>query len=308
MTLLSIFLLLAGAVLAGSYYAYRIGFFVDRKNEADSPMVLGEQYDPYRPRMRQIRDTLVAIPYEKVHITSFDGLRLTGRYYHVSDGAPLDICFHGYRSSPVIDFSGGSEISFRLGHNVLMIEQRAHCESQGHVITFGILERRDLLSWVNYAVERFGTDTNILLYGVSMGGATVLMSADLPLPENVKGIIADCPYANASDIIAQVGKGRGFPAPVTRLLATVGARVFGHFDLHETDAIRAVRETKVPILILHGDDDRFVPCAMSEEVFRANPKMVTRYLVPTAAHGIAYLVDTPFYTQKVCAFMDRCLQ
>lgn len=303
-----VLLIVMAALLGGAYYAYRISFYVDRSNAAESPMVLDEQYDPYRPRMRQIRDHLVAIPYETVHITSFDGLHLTGRYYHVADGAPLDICFHGYRSNPVIDFSGGSEISFSLGHNVLMVEQRAHCTSEGHVITFGILERRDLLSWVQYAVERFGADTRILLYGVSMGGATVLMAADLPLPENVKGIIADCPYAVAADIIVEVGKGMHFPAFVTKVLATVGARVFGHFNLHETDALRAVKATKIPILIIHGDDDRFVPCTMSEKVQQANPKMVTRYLVPTAGHGIAYLVDTPFYTEKACEFIDRCLK
>lgn len=307
MTVLYILLLLMAALLGGAYYAYRISFFVDRNNEADSPMVLSEQYDPYRERMRQIRDTLVAIPYETVRITSFDGLKLTGRYYHVTDGAPLDICFHGYRSNPVIDFSGGSEISFALGHNILMIEQRAHCTSEGHVITFGILERRDLLSWVNYAVDRFGSETKILLYGVSMGGATVLMGSNLPLPENVKAIIADCPYANAADIIAEVGKDQHFPPAVTRLLATLGARVFGHFDLHEMDALRAVKDAKIPILIIHGDDDRFVPCAMSEQVWQANPKMVTRYTIPTAAHGIAYLVDTPFYTEKVCAFLEKHL-
>ena len=302
-----VLLILTTAILGGSYYAYRISFFVDRNNAAESPLVLNEQYDPYRPRMRQIRDNLVALPYETFHITAFDGLRLTGRYYHVADGAPLDICFHGYRSNPVIDFSGGCEISFHLGHNVLMIEERAHCTSEGHVITFGILERRDLLSWVNFAVDRFGKDTKILLYGVSMGGATVLMGANLPLSENVKAIIADCPYASPVDIIAEVGKGRGFPAPVTRLLATVGARVFGHFNLHEMDAVRAVRETKIPILIIHGEDDRIVPCTMSEKVWQSNPKMVTRYTIPAAAHGIAYLVDTPFYTEKVCEFLDKHL-
>ena len=299
--------LLAAALLGGSYYAYRVSFYSDPANTTPGPLVLNEQYEPYRPRMRQIRDTLAAIPYETVHSISFDGLKLTGRYYHTADGAPLDICFHGYRSSTLVDFSGGSEMSFAMGHNILMVEQRAHCTSEGHVITFGILESRDLVSWVQYALERFGNDTKILLYGVSMGGATVLMGAGRPLPENVKGIIADCPYAKAVDIIAEVGKGRHFPPALTKILATIGARVFGHFDLHETDAIRAAKHTKVPILILHGDDDRFVPCSMSEAVRDANPEMVTHYLIPTAAHGIAYLVDTPFYQAKVKEFVDRVL-
>lgn len=300
-------ILLAAALLGGAYYAYRVAFYVDRRKAKTSTLVLNEQYDPYRPRMRQIRDTLVAIPYETVSITSFDGLKLMGRYYHSADGAPLDICFHGYRSSPVTDFSGGSEISFELGHNILMVEQRAHGDSEGNTITFGILERRDLLCWVNYALERFGSDIQIMLYGVSMGGATVLMASNLPLSGNVKGIIADCPYASPPDIIAEVGKEQHFPPAVTKILASLGARLYGGFDLNETDALRAVKETKIPILIIHGDDDRFVPCEMSEQVCHANPQMVTRYTVPTAAHGIAYLVDTPFYKEKVKEFVSKVL-
>ena len=176
--MLILFLLIA-VVLGGSYYAYRSAFYIDRKNLGTPPLNFNEQYDPYRPRMRQIRDTFTAIPYESVSINSFDGLKLMGRYYHVADGAPLDICVHGYKSSPVIDFSGGSEMGFAMGHNMLMLEHRGHCGSEGHVITFGILERYDVASWVDYAVERFGPETKIMLYGVSMGGATVLMASDL---------------------------------------------------------------------------------------------------------------------------------
>ena len=305
--MLILFLLIA-VVLGGSYYAYRSAFYIDRKNLGTPPLNFNEQYDPYRPRMRQIRDTFTAIPYESVSITSFDGLKLMGRYYHVADGAPLDICVHGYKSSPVIDFSGGSEMGFAMGHNMLMLEHRGHCGSEGHVITFGILERYDVASWVDYAVERFGPETKIMLYGVSMGGATVLMASDLPFPENVKGIIADCPYAKAADIIAEVGKAQHFPAPVTKVLAAIGARLFGGFNLFDTDAIQAVKKTKLPILILHGDDDRFVPCEMSLAVRDANPRLVTHYLISTAAHGIAYLVDTPFYQEKVYTFVQQCLK
>jgi len=301
------FLLLA-ALLGGSYYAYRISFYVPKKRQDGIGLSLSSQYDPYRPRMRQIRDNLTAIPYETVTIRSFDGLTLYGRYYHVADGAPLDLCFHGYRSNPVTDFSGGSEMSFAMGHNVLMVEQRAHGRSDGNTITFGILERRDLLCWCDYAISRFGSETQIFLYGVSMGGATVLMASELELPENVKGIIADCPYASPVEIIMEVGKDRHFPPQVTKVLATLGARLFGGFNLMETDSRRAVKHTKVPILILHGGDDRFVPCAMSASVRDANPNMVTHFTIPGAAHGIAYLVDTPFYQEKVTEFLDKCLK
>lgn len=293
-------------LLAGSYYAYRIAFYAPPRDRDQVVKPKNPQYDPYREEMRRLYRLLSERPCEFVSITSRDGLKLSGRYYHVKDGAPLDIGFHGYRSHPFTDFSGGTELSFQMGHNVLLIDQRAHGRSEGKTIGLGIPERLDLLEWVNHAVDRFGEDVKILLYGVSMGGATVLMASDLPLPSNVKGIIADCPYSKALDVILHVGKQRSLPEWLIRPLAILGARIYGGFDILETDAERAVKNTKVPILIIHGEADHYVPCEMSELV-SANPAMVERYTFPGAAHGISYLVDKPRYQSLVKEFIHQII-
>jgi pimeloyl-ACP methyl ester carboxylesterase len=298
--------LAAVILLAGSFFAYKIAFYSPPKNREKVNNPADPQYDPYRPEMKRIYHQLNNRPYERVSIVSDDGLRLEGRYYHVKDGAPLDIGVHGYRSNPVTDFSGGSEMTFQMEHNLLLIEQRAHGKSEGRTITFGILERRDLLCWINYAVERFGPDVKILLYGVSMGGATVLMASELDLPENVKGIIADCPYSSPLDVILHVGKTTAFPQWLIKPFAILSARIFGGFDLLETDAARAVKHTKVPILIVHGDADRYVPCEMSDLV-SVNPAMVQRHTFPGAPHGISYLTDTPRYHKIAGEFIHKVL-
>ena len=136
-------------------------------------------------------------------ITSHDGLKLTGRYYHVSDGGPLEIQCHGYKGNPFVDFAGAWRIAKEAGRNVLLINQRCHGGSEGHTITFGILEKQDVMAWITYANNRFGK-IPMLLNGVSMGAATVLMVAGMELPENVKGIIADCPYDAPANIIKKV--------------------------------------------------------------------------------------------------------
>lgn len=294
-------------ILTGSYYAYRIAFYSPKQNRDQVVKPKDPQYDPYRPEMRRLYQQLSSRPCEFVSIVSRDGLKLSGRYYHVKDGAPLDIGFHGYRSHPLTDFSGGTELSFQMEHNVLLIDQRAHGRSEGSTITFGIRERFDLLDWVDYALSRFGKDVEILIYGVSMGGATVLMASDLNLPENVKGIIADCPFSKPLDVILYVGKSTSFPNWLIKPFALLAARIYGGFDLLETDALRAVQNTKVPILILHGEDDRYVPCEMSEEPSRINPGMVQRFTFPGAAHGISYLTDTPRYHKIVKAFVLKIL-
>lgn len=294
-------------LLIGSYYAYRIAFYSPPKGRDQVVKPKSSQYDPYREEMRRLYHQLNDRPWEHVTILSHDGLKLSGRYYHVKDGAPLDIGFHGYRSHPLTDFSGGTELSFQLGHNVLLVDERAHGRSEGSTISFGILERQDVFSWVNYAIERFGHDVTILIYGVSMGGATVLMASDLDWPANVKGIIADCPYAKPLDVIMHVGRNTSFPNWLIKPFACLGARIWGGFDLLDTDAVEAVKNAKIPILIIHGEDDRYVPCEMSESVARANPQMVKRFTFHGAAHGISYLVDTPRYQQIVKDFLREVI-
>lgn len=298
--------LLAGICLGGAYYAYRIAFYSPVKGRDQFTPVTGEQYDPYRAEMRRIYHQLKNRPCEFVTVTSHDGLTLSGRYYHVRDGAPLDICFHGYRSCALKDFSGGSELSFQMDHNVLLVDQRAHGKSEGRTIAFGIQERQDLLKWVEYAVSRFGAEVKILLYGVSMGGATVLLASELDLPENVKGIVADCPYAAPIEIILHVGKKMPIPSWLIRPFAIWGAKIFGGFDLTETDARKAVKQTSVPILIIHGEADGFVPHEMSD-IVQSNPAMITRYTIPGADHGISYLVDTVKYRDIVTAFVNKVI-
>jgi len=308
MILIILLCLILLLLFGGGYYAYRTAFYSPLRNRDQISSPVDAQYDPYREEMKRIYQVLKERPYEEVTVFSHDGLALSGRYYHTKDGAPLDIGFHGYKSHPLTDFSGGSELSFQLEHNLLLIDQRAHGKSEGRSISFGIQERLDVLSWVSFALNRFGAETKILLYGVSMGASTVLMASGLKLPENVKGIIADCPYASPMEIILDVAEKRKLPFPLWLIkpFVILGAKIYGGFDIQETDVVAAVKNATIPILIIHGEDDRFVPCGMSD-IAELNPDLITRYTFPGAAHGISYLVDRPRYQKIVMDFMERIL-
>lgn len=298
----------AGLSLAGVYGAYRYIFDSPRGNQNDDhAMLLSNLPEADRARAAALIDDLRARAYETVSITSFDGWKLNGRCYHVRDGAPLAILCHGYRGTPVRDFCGGAKLCLDGGINTLLIEQRAHCSSEGHTISFGINERYDCLAWCRYAAERFGSGVPIVLMGISMGAATVLMASELDLPENVRGIIADCPYTSPGAIIGKVGEDMGLPAAGVTLAAALGARLFGHFSLDSASAVSAVRRAKVPILLIHGEDDGFVPCAMGREIAAANPEKIELATFPGAHHGTSYLADTERYTRIVRAFCERVL-
>ena len=292
-----------------SLICYLICFYQsDKKKKETMALPSGEQYKKADKIMKGLMDELTALPYEEVFITSFDGLRLFGKYYHVKDGAPLQIMFHGYRGSAERDFCGGSKLARERDYNALIIDERAHGKSGGHTICFGVKERYDVLSWVNYAVERFGKDTEILLYGVSMGSATVLMASGLDLPENVKGIIADCPFSSPKDIIMKVTRELHLPPKLMFPFIYLGGLIFGRVKISSCTAADEVRKAKIPMLIFHGEDDRFVPHEMSGEIYKANPELVTRLTFPGAGHGLSFIEDFPRYKKAVEDFWDKALK
>jgi len=307
MILLILLIIIMVFLFGGALYAYRIAFYNPPADPDKAPNIEGSIYEPYRDEISRLYQQIQSRDCEPVTIFSDDGLKLFGRYYHVRDGAPVDLCFHGYRSRPFTDFAGGSELSFEMEHNVLLVDQRAHGRSEGRSISFGIRERWDVLSWIDYVLKRFGNETQILLYGVSMGAATVLMASGLELPANVKGIVADCPYSVPMDIILHVGKSNPLPQWLIRPFVILGAKIYGGFDIREADVIEAVKNTKVPILILHGAADDFVPAVMSEQAQLSNPSMIRRETFPGAGHALSYLSDTPRYWNIVHEFVGSVL-
>lgn len=302
-------LLFLGAFFVVLYAVYRVAFGSPSPGQNDIHRILKtDQYEEQREKMLYWIDELNRLPFEQVYITSYDGLQLAARYYHRKDGAPLDIAVHGYRGTALRDFCGGTPLSLKCGHNVLLVDQRAHSLSEGNTITFGIKERYDCLYWAHYAKERFGAETAVFLYGISMGATTVLMAAGLPqLPDTVKGVVADCPYSSPKAIIQKVCRDMHYPPRLTWPFVALAARLFGGFSPTADDAVRAVKRAKVPILLLHGEEDRFVPCGMSEEIQKARADRVARVTFPRAGHGLCYPIDGVRYEQTVCDFVKQCL-
>lgn len=300
-----IFILILAIVLAGSFYAYTVAFYSPTKKRASpSDPLIGAQYEAVSEHLNRICSIMQKYSFEDVSTVSYDGIRLHGRYYHFKDNAPLQILFHGYRSHPYRDSCGGHSLARKLGYNVLVVDQRAHGESDGNTITFGIKERYDCLRWINYANQRFGVNTPIVLSGLSMGAATVLMASDLPLPENVACIIADSPYSSPVSIIEKVCADQHYPVALFRPFIHLGALIFGKFRLSDSTAKDAVRNSRVPILLIHGEADHFVPCDMSLEIAANCASRVEVVTFPDAGHGLSYISDPIRYERAVCRFLE----
>ena len=300
----AVFLILVTLVL--SYLAFKAPFG-GGKYMTDPYEVKREDVRKKVEGMRPHIDFILSHEREEVRIRAKDGTELVADYFHVKDGAPIELGVHGYRSMGPHDLYGGGAEALRAGHNLLLIDQRAHGRSGGRAITFGALESHDVKSWAEYLVGRFGEDTRIILFGMSMGAATVLIASGLDLPRQVKGIIADCPCSYCWDILSSVGKRKGAPVWLFKPFVFLGARLFGKFKIKDTDVRVAVKRASVPILLIHGLSDDFVPAYMSEEIKAANDR-ITIALFKGATHVESYLSDTKRYVKLISEFKKEVLK
>lgn len=290
-------------VLVGCRMCYRKAFYAPpRKKQEGIHLPQGEIYEPYWEDMTAWATEVRNMPFQQFEITSFDGLKLRGRFYEYAPGAPIELMFHGYRGDSERDMPGGVQRCFKLGRSALLIDQRCAGASEGKSITFGINEHRDCLQWVDYVVERFGPDVKIILTGISMGASTVLMAAGKPLPANVIGVIADCGYSSPKEIIQIVIRKMGLPVKPSYPFVKLAARLYGGFKLESYSPMEAVKQATVPIIFIHGQDDDFVPCWMSETMYEACTARKRLLTIPGAGHGLACLADPEGYYQALREF------
>ena len=288
--------------IAVSFAVFIKSYYNGNRKDVTYKVLSGKEYDPFHDQMLDVIKTAVKIPYEEISIISYDNKKLYGRLYLKDPKAPFHIQFNGYRGNGLRDFSGGLQLALQSGGNVILTDQRAHGKSDGSIITFGVKERKDVQSWVKYVSETYG-DVPVYLEGISMGAATVLMSADLPMP-NVKGIVADCPYSSPFGIVSLVAKRLFNSGKFLDPCIIVSAFIFGHFNILSSSALKSVKATKIPILIIHGNADNFVPLQMSRDIRDANPEKVKLVEIEGAPHGLSYLTDTETYKKVLYDFIN----
>lgn len=278
-----IFVVLTAIFLLG-YYFFAIAFV--RNNLIDETSL---QLEKYKEIISKGIDFIENEPCKEVYINSFDGKKLAAKYFYYGKDKSV-ILMHGYRSIAARDFSCAVSMYKAFGFNVLLCDQRSHGKSEGMIITFGIKESYDVKLWADFLNEKF-SQKRILLGGMSMGASTVMLSLGHKLPNTVKAVIADCGFTSACEIIEIVGK-RKFkinPKPLMPFL-NLYCLVFGKFSLFTKSAIDTVKDSNIPVLLVHGKADSFVPFEMSERIHK-NTQNTELLAVEGADHGLSYLVD-----------------
>ncbi len=245
--------------------------------------------------------------YETWQMTSEDGLKLVG-YYIPAKAATTKtaVLAHGY-SGKWVDVGSFARFYYEgLGYNVFMPDNRGHGQSEGNYIGFGWPDRKDYLQWIQKVIGRIGTDAQIVLHGISMGGATVMMVSGENVPEQVKAVIEDCGYTSVYDELSyqlkRMYKLPDFPLmPLTSILT----RIMAGYSFYEASALKQIRKNKLPMLFIHGDEDTFVPIEMVWKLYEVCKTEKEIYIVTGAGHGMAYQTNETEYEKKAAHFVGR---
>lgn len=309
-----VIILAAALIFIGNYF---VNFALVRadtgeKDVAPTSIVTAEdqaEIDRNWQDITQRRDQWLAQSrQEDAGITSADGLALRGEAFYAPESTHRWLlAIHGYNSNKESMRHIASAYGL-AGWNVLTPDMRAHGESEGTYIGMGWLDRQDILLWLDYIIS-LDPEAEIVLHGVSMGAATVMMTAGEDLPENVKGIVEDCGYTSVWDIFAdELSALYRLPSfPILNVTEQV-ARVRAGYGFREASALEQVKKARVPILFIHGSEDNFVHTEMVYPLYDACPTAKDLLVVEGAGHGQAYSKDPELYLETVFSFLEEnCL-
>lgn len=257
----------------------------------------------WRMQAQQAREWMENAAVEAVQIQSEDGLKLSGEAVITDPASHLwVIAVHGYRSSHASMSALASYYGLQ-GWNALMPDLRGCGDSEGDYIGMGWPDRRDMLQWISWILER-DSQAQIVLHGISMGGAAVMMTAGEALPSQVKAIVEDCGYTSVWDIFAdEMDYLFHLPAfPLLNIASGISSFRAG-YSFSEASALKQISGAQVPVLFIHGSEDNFVHTDMVYRVYDACPTEKQLLVVEGAGHGNSFNHAPDTYFETVFGFL-----
>ncbi|HGF7286291.1 prolyl oligopeptidase family serine peptidase [Enterococcus faecium] len=267
----------------------------------------------FYPNTKQLHQTV---------LNKQDGKMMDVYAYYVDQGSDKTVMIHGgFRGN----WNNGIVTEeyndfYKAGYNLLFVDSRATGNSGGDYVTYGQYESDDVLYWINQEV-RERPSQKILLYGGSMGAATMMSVLAKDIPVNVKGIIENCGFASIDEQLRFTYSQTVVPAlppAIKNQLDIIGDQEHEdlfmgllkqyYFDqemhLDPTAALPTIGMSgSLPKLIIHGTADDVVPVSNAQKLYELAGGYKDLLLVEGAGHGKAQEVDHAAYTKHVTDFL-----
>ena len=242
-------------------------------------------------------------PHERLRIRSYDGYLLTAAMYRQTAGHLWVITLHGYTGWKEAMYPNACWY-YRNGFSVLAPDLRCQGESEGDFIGMGWTDRQDLLLWIAQILER-DPEAEIVLHGQSMGASCALLLSGMEeLPRQVKAVVSDCAYTDAMSMFRiKIRDWLHLPAFLFLDGANLMLQLRGGYDLRKASPVTAVENSRIPILYIHGAEDRMISVEMTYELYRNTGSPKELLIVDGAGHTQAMDADPVLYYGKIRQFL-----
>ncbi|MEB2302353.1 alpha/beta hydrolase [Lysinibacillus xylanilyticus] len=309
-TIVSLLLVLfvgAGFFAGNYFYNLALNPNTDKSAVLDAP-INSIAVNPKEAKEKEESEKWFKETSQDSYVQSFDDLKLHAyTLKNTNETNKWAIVFHGY-SSDGSQMAKYAKHFYDTGYNVLIPDARAHGKSEGDYIGMGWHDRLDVVSWINN-VTHSDKNSEIILYGISMGGATVMMASGEDLPNNVKAIIEDCGYSSVWDEFSyQLQEIFHLPAFPIMHFSSIVTKVRADYTLGEANTVEQVAKSKTPMLFIHGSNDTFVPSYMLNEVYEAANVPKEKMIVEGAGHGGAESIAGDSYWKTINNFLAKYVE
>lgn len=297
---------IVGALSAGIALTVSLIYRMIKKFTSRQKVELGIDYgEDFKKRLKDGQEWMKQHPYEKLTAKSVEGFELTAKWWDFQKNTTV-IYIHGYGNSSEQAALFSDLFEVKLQANILAPDCRGHGQSEGDYVGFGWQDRLDILKWIEVIAQQKGKDHPIILYGVSMGGASVLCASGEELPSNVKCICSDCGYSSLEKVFEYQIKNH------IKLLKGFVMGVMNHFfkrwygyGMNQVSPKMQVAQAKVPILFIHGEKDHFIPVQMAYDLYEACSGEKEILIIPDAKHALSGVMDWDTYCKTVVKFFQK---
>lgn len=290
-------------LIGGTYFFI---YTIVSKKVSGMTLELSEGVEPSGKTAAIYTDWYASQTFEEMEITTKDGIELAGRYITAEKPTnKLAILIHGYMMDGAIMAAFGKYYQ-EDGFNVFIADNRGHGKSGGTYVGMGWLDRNDYLQWLDYILEKKGNNLEIVIHGISMGGATVTCLSGEELPRQVKCLIEDCGFNSVYEEFKYQGKNTLGILTVPFLnIASIESKLFARYGFREANPLKQVAKSKTPIFFIHGEADTFNPPYMAHELFDEASCEKELWIVPNAEHGKAFDINSDEYFKRVRLFYGK---
>ena len=260
------------------------------------------------PELKAWKDSLqLTSALKDTFIYNADHIKLHA--YYASAPQPTTktaVIIHGYTDNAIRMMMIGYLYNHELGYNILLPDLQYSGESEGDAFQMGWFDRNDVMQWMDVANQIYGGNTQMVIHGISMGGATTMMIAGEPQPEYVKCFVDDCGYTSVwnqfgKELKEQFGMSE-FPLLYT---SSWLCGILNGWTFQEASSLKQVKKSHLPMLFIHGNADDVVPVEMAYACYEACTTDKELVIVDGCPHARAHYHAREQYMNAVKSFVGK---